>query len=55
MLGLGDCFQISEDKKQVTEDSRFLIFAYCIVKSGNITQIYKAFKIAENFVEYEDF
>ena len=47
--------EMADDKRQVTEDSRFLIFAYCIVKSANISQIFKVFKVAENFVEYEDF
>ena len=46
---------VSIDKQQVTEDARFLILAYCIVRSGNIKQIYRTFKVAENFVEYEDF
>lgn len=41
--------------KQITEDARFLVLAYCIVQAGNVKEVYQWFRVAERFVEYEDF
>ena len=43
------------DPKQISEDSRFLVIAFCLLKAGDIAVIFKWFKVAEKLVNYEDF
>ena len=32
-----------------------MVIAFCILKAGNISESYAWYKVAERFVEYEDF
>lgn len=52
-MSLDSKLKISEDKLLLTEDIRLLIISFCIIKSGNIAQIFRTFKIAENFIDFE--